>query len=158
MLVEIRWNLSSQPVSLFNNEGLMNTANKPDLAEAFTEITKKPMPTLPTSNALQWKKNETFRQISQHYVNHVNRNFFVAVKLIKYIFSAVKECSPNPCVGPISNINVFSLIINMWGRIHICSKKLLHFDHIHHLEMKIFLFYQTQFHDLNSYTYQYQHF
>ena len=66
--------LSSQPVSLFNNEGFMNTANKPDLAEAFTEITKKPMPTLQTSNALQWKKNETFRQISQHYVNHVNRN------------------------------------------------------------------------------------
>ena len=66
--------LSSQPASLFNNEGLMNTTNEADLAEAFTEITKKPMPTLPTTNALQWKKDETFRQISQHYVNHVNRN------------------------------------------------------------------------------------
>ena len=39
--------LNSQPASLFNKEGLMNTANKPALAEALWEMTEKPVPTLP---------------------------------------------------------------------------------------------------------------
>ena len=44
--------LNSQPASLFNKEGLMNTANKPALAEALWEITEKPMLTFPSCNIL----------------------------------------------------------------------------------------------------------
>ena len=48
----LRFELNSQPASLFNKEGLMNTANKTALAEALWEMIEKPMPTLPTSNVL----------------------------------------------------------------------------------------------------------
>ena len=79
--------LNSQSASLFNKEGLMNTANKPALAEALWKTTEKPMPTFPTSNVLylldggdllsklQWKRGETVQQICQHYVNFVNGNY-----------------------------------------------------------------------------------
>ena len=36
-------------------------------------------------------------------------------------------------------------------------QKLLYFDHIHHLEMKNFLFYQIQFHNQNTHIFQYPH-
>ena len=48
----LSFELKSQPASLFNKEGLMNTANEPALAEVLWEMTEKPMPTLPTSNVL----------------------------------------------------------------------------------------------------------
>ena len=47
--------------------------------------------------------------------------FFVTVKLIKYIFSAVSVCS-NPCVGPFPRTNVFLLLINMSRKTHVCPK------------------------------------
>ena len=51
--------------------------------------------------------------------------FFVAIKLIEYIFSAVNVCS-NPCVGPFPRTNiskyVFCPIINISGRTHISTK------------------------------------
>ena len=33
--------------------------------------------------------------------------FLVIVKLIEYIFSAVNECSPNPCVVPLPRIKIY---------------------------------------------------
>ena len=48
----LRFKLNSQPASLFNKESLMNTANKPTIAEALWEMIEKPMPTLPTSHVL----------------------------------------------------------------------------------------------------------
>ena len=83
----LRFELNGQPASLFNKEGLMNTANKPALAEALWEMTGKHMPALPTSNVLyvldggdllsklQWKKGETVQQIFQRYINYVNGNY-----------------------------------------------------------------------------------
>ena len=67
--------LNIQPASVFNKEGLVNTGNKPAVAEALWEMTEMPIPTLPTScnlylldgsyllSKLQWKKGETIQQI-----------------------------------------------------------------------------------------------
>ena len=44
--------------------------------------------------------------------------FFVTVKLIEYIFSAVKVCS-NPCVGPIPNTNMSFFSLSL------CAEKLI---------------------------------
>ena len=75
--------LNGPPASLFNTEGLMNTANKPALGEALWEMTGKPMPALRTSNVLYvvdggdllskllWKKGEMVQQICQRYINYV---------------------------------------------------------------------------------------
>ena len=77
--------LNSQPTSLFNKEGLLNTTHKPALPEALWEMTEKPIPTLPTSNVLylldggdllsklQWKKGQMVQQICWH--NFENENY-----------------------------------------------------------------------------------
>ena len=68
---------NSQPTSLFNKEGLMNTANKPALTEALWEMTEKSMPNLSTSNNLYLLDGGDLLskpQICQHYVNYVNGN------------------------------------------------------------------------------------
>ena len=83
--------------------------------------------------------------------------FFVTVKLIEYIFSAVKVCF-NPCFGPVSNTNMSFCYYQYEQKNANLLHKLIHFDHIHHLEIKNFLFYQIQFHNQNIHTYQYQHF
>ena len=61
-----------------------------------------------------------FQYLSQtnSYLLHCNANlsklsFFVTVKLIEYIFSAVKVCS-NPCVGPFLRTNMSFLLLLMW--------------------------------------------
>ena len=55
---DLCFELKSQLASLFNKEGLINTKNKPALAEALPK--------------LQWKTCQTVKLIYQHYVNYVN--------------------------------------------------------------------------------------
>ena len=44
--------------------------------------------------------------------------FFVTVKLIAYVFSAVKVCS-NPCVGPFRRTNMSYFLLSM------CAEELI---------------------------------
>ena len=61
--------------------------------------------------------------------------FFVTVKLITYIFSAVKVCS-NPCVGRLPRTNMSFFYYQYEQKKSYLLQKLIHFDQIHHLEMK----------------------
>ena len=47
-----------------------------------------------------------------HYNASSSKIFFLTVKLMGYIFSAVNVCS-NPCVGPFPRTNMSFFIINM---------------------------------------------
>ena len=49
------------------------------------------------------------------------------LKLIEYIFSAVNECSPNPCVGPIPNINMSVPLLSTWIDEFISTPKIITF-------------------------------
>ena len=48
-------------------------------------------------------------------------------KLIEYIFSAVIEFSPNPCVGPLPNIYMSFSLLSICGEELISAKKVLTF-------------------------------
>ena len=53
--------------------------------------------------------------------------FFVSVKLIEYIFSAVNECSPNPCVGPTPEINMLFPLLSICAEEFISAPKIITF-------------------------------
>ena len=83
--------------------------------------------------------------------------FFVTVKLIEYIFSAISICS-SPCVGPIPRTYMFFSYCQFEQKNSYLPQKLIYFYQIHHLEMKNFLFCQIQFHNQNAHIFQYLRF
>ena len=55
-------------------------------------------------------------------------NFVLSlVKLIKYIFSTVNECSPNLCSGPVPNINMSFPLLSICGEEFISAPKIITF-------------------------------
>ena len=54
---------------------------------------------------------------------NLNNFFFVAVKLIECIFSAVKVCS-YPCVGPIPKTNMSFFLLPIWAEKIISTPKI----------------------------------
>ena len=84
-------------------------------------------------------------------------SFFVTVKLIEYIFSAVNICF-NLCVGPFPRTNMFFSYYQYEQKNSCQLQKLIHLDQIHYQEMKSLIFYQIQVHNQNIHTFQYLRF
>ena len=71
--------------------------------------------------------------------------------------SAVSVCS-NTCVGPLPKSKCFLSYYQHEQKNSYILQNLLRFDQIHQLEMKNLIFYQIQFRNPITGTYQYQHF
>ena len=72
----------------------------------------------------------------------LNKTFyFFSVKLIEYIFSAVKAPS-NLCVEPLPSTNISLFLSSICIEVLISAPKINTFCHIHDLKMKNLILYQ----------------
>ena len=79
---------------------------------------------------LLWICKFLYHSQTNNYLFHCNaslkKNFFVTVKLIEYIFSAVSGCS-NPCVGPFPRIKMSFFLLTMRAEELISIPKIITF-------------------------------
>ena len=78
------------------------------------------------------------------YNANLTRIFYFLVKLIEYIFSAVKVCC-NPCVVPLPKIKISFFLLSILVDELIPTQNFIIFWPNPHLEMKNLIFYQIQF-------------
>ena len=64
----------------------------------------------------------TNKELLPYYSANLNKFLFVTVKLIEYIFSAVKVLT-NPCVGPLPSTNISFFLLSIWIEVLISAPK-----------------------------------
>ena len=84
--IAFEYELSSQPMSLFDKDGLMNDADKRKLKEALEKLVGKPYDKTPDNSKyvldgdsllykVQWSAGQTFNQICDNYKSYIRKRY-----------------------------------------------------------------------------------